>query len=322
MRLSSNSFLALGMGATFALTLVQGCADETEEDDATSSSSSGVPTTSSSGMMTTSSGMGGMTASSSSSSSSSSSAGGMAGAGGSGGMMASGGMGGMMASGGMGGMMASGGMGGMMAAGGMGGMGGMGGSGGAGMAPNGLLITEIMYNPDSNEDWEWIEVHNGTNLAINMAGWVLDDGNNNQLAQPNIAAGTVPAGGTAVLYNADVMTDWATGWPGVAVSIPVTNWESLNNGGDKVGLWDSYAMYSVANENVDHNLAVVTVDYDDAAMWPADDGLASIYLKALNLDPAMGASWELSINGTANAFISTAVGTNGGMDIASPGLLP
>ena len=88
-----------------------------------------------------------------------------------------------------------------------------------------LVISEIMYNPASAEDdWEWVEVYNAGSSEVDLTGFVIDD--INSLAHPgsNIAGGTVAAGGTAVLYNADdlsavdVEAAWGTGIPLVPVS--------------------------------------------------------------------------------------------------------
>lgn len=130
-----------------------------------------------------------------------------------------------------------------------------------------LVISEIMYNPASAEDdWEWVEVANTGSTAVSLSGWVLDDHNSDAHAEPNIPFGSVPAGGTAVLYNADDLDEgdvaeaWGTGVP----LVPVVGWSDhqLNNGGDTVSLWSTYASYAGDHQN--HANAVVTVAYDDS----------------------------------------------------------
>ena len=64
----------------------------------------------------------------------------------------------------------------------------------------GLVITEIMANPDAvrDSDGEWFEVHNpGGEGPVNLAGWTIQDGERDQ---HRIAAELiVPAGGYVVL---------------------------------------------------------------------------------------------------------------------------
>jgi hypothetical protein len=53
-----------------------------------------------------------------------------------------------------------------------------------------VIITEIMYNPSSNEtNWEWIEIYNPDVAAVDLAGWVVDDINGLAHTSANIASG-------------------------------------------------------------------------------------------------------------------------------------
>ena len=74
----------------------------------------------------------------------------------------------------------------------------------AGAADADPVVSEIMANPSSAEDdWEWLELHNPGSTDIDLAGWVVDDINGVAHGSANIAAGTIPAGGSAVLFNDD-----------------------------------------------------------------------------------------------------------------------
>ncbi|MCA9923957.1 MAG: lamin tail domain-containing protein, partial [Anaerolineales bacterium] len=189
-----------------------------------------------------------------------------------------------------------------------------------------LVISEIMYNPASAEDdWEWVEVYNAGGSTADLAGYVIDDINGTAHSSANIAAGTIAPGETAVLYNADDITaaDFAAAWGNGANLIAVTNWGAmgLNNGGDTVSLWDSFAAYS--GDHTTHANALVTVAFDDdGTVWPADDGAASIYLTNLAADANDGTNWALSTVGavtpTFTAYQSLAGGGNSGSDIGSP----
>jgi len=188
-----------------------------------------------------------------------------------------------------------------------------------------LVISEIMYDPNSAEnDWEWVEVYNPGATTLDLAGWVIDDGNNVTQSAANIAAGLVAAGDTAILYNADAIVDpadFTAAWGQVPALIAVTNWGamSLNNGGDTVALWSSFADYAGDEETFAN--AVDVVDYD-AAGFPDPVG-ASIYLTDLAADNAQGANWAASVAGDATpagpTVVSEAKGGNGGADTGSPG---
>ena len=193
--------------------------------------------------------------------------------------------------------------------------------------PASVLITEIMYNPASSEDaWEYVEVHNPGATPVDLSGWVMDDSNSNAHSAANIASGVIPAGQSAVLYNADDITDaeFTAAWGPNINLIAVTGWSklALNNGGDTVGLWSSFSDYS--GDHQTHANAHTTVAYDDSGAWPSDDGSASIYLTDLTADPADGANWALSAVGTPTPLgtgrQSTAAGGNSGNDIGSPGV--
>ncbi|MEO0362691.1 MAG: lamin tail domain-containing protein, partial [Pseudomonadota bacterium] len=156
--------------------------------------------------------------------------------------------------------------------------------------------------------------------AIDLAGWVLDDGNSVFHEAATIAAGSIAAGESAVLFNADDLTAeaFAAAWGGGLNLIAVADWSAntLNNGGDVIALWDSFEAYStdIAGEAIAFDEAVAVVAYDDGGDWPADDGDASIYLTDLAADPNDGANWALSTVGDATP---TGVGRDSVPDAAS-----
>ncbi len=211
---------------------------------------------------------------------------------------------------------ASGGMGGTAGSGTGGGAAGSGGSGGSGIGA--IVFSEIMYHPGRDEDdWEWVELYNGTSATIDLAGYVLDDNNTSVFSVANIAAGTIAPQQTAVLYNADDVSsgDFQGAWPSATNLVAVTGWNNLalNNSGDRLGLWESFADYE--GDHVIHANAVVGLEYDADGEWPLDDGSSSIYLLDLGSDPSQGASWALSQDGVDGAYAS-------GFDVGSPGSVP
>ena len=181
-----------------------------------------------------------------------------------------------------------------------------------------LVISEVMFNPASDEDdWEWVELFNAGNSAVDLSGFVLDDNNGTAVGSANIASGVIEAGATAVLYNTDDVsaTDFSAAWGAGINLIPVTDWSALqlNNGGDTVGLWDSFANYTGDNQTQAN--ALISVTYPNI-----DDGFGSVYLTDL-ADPS---SFALSTDGVAtpaggSAYTSRAAGGNSGSDIGSPG---
>ncbi|MCB1864211.1 MAG: ExeM/NucH family extracellular endonuclease [Chromatiales bacterium] len=195
-------------------------------------------------------------------------------------------------------------------------------------AAGNLIITEIMYNPASSEDnWEWIEIHNNGDMTVDLAGYVVDDNNGVAHLGANIASGSVAAGESAVLYNADDVSaaNFQAAW-GTVNLIAVTNWSamSLNNSGDTVGIWNSFANYS--GDSVTQANVIEQVVYGTTAPWPVDDGAGSIYLTGLAADNNNGANWALSTDGAStpvfDAYTAAAAGGNSGTDIGSPGLSP
>ncbi len=179
------------------------------------------------------------------------------------------------------------------------------------------IVSEVMFNPASAEDdWEWIELYNPGTDAIDLAGWVVDDINNTAVTAPNIAAGTIPAGGSAVLFNADDLTtsDFEAAWGAGANLVAVTSWSSmaLNNTGDTIGLWEDVASYT--GDQATHTNALVSVTYNGSI----DDGAASVHLS----DLADTGSWTLSADGGATpvgtGYTAAPAGGNSGADIGSP----
>ena len=182
-----------------------------------------------------------------------------------------------------------------------------------------LVFSEIMFNPASAEDnWEWVELFNAGANAVDLSGFVIDDGNGTAHPSANIASGLIGAGETAVLYNADDVSaaDFAAAWGQGINLVAVTNWSAmgLNNGGDTLGLWQSFADYTGDNEIQNNALISVTYPGD------IDDDAGSLYLT----DLADQNSFALSTDGVNTpaggaAYTSQAAGGNGGADVGSPG---
>lgn len=196
-----------------------------------------------------------------------------------------------------------------------------------------VKITEIMYDPQSSESngaWEWVELYNPTSAAVSLNGYVIDDGNGVYQTSSNIANATIPAGGAVVLYNStevsasDFQAAWGTGFTLVAVS--GWNLMSLNNSGDHVGVWSSYADFqsdTLADGSLAFAKCVSHVEYDDdGTIWVDNNGQSSIFLRHAGADVSVPANWLLSNTNDGISWQSTANGGNSGSDIGSPGAVP
>lgn len=180
------------------------------------------------------------------------------------------------------------------------------------------VISEVMFNPASAEDdWEWIELYNPGTDALDLAGWVVDDGNNTAVAAPNIAAGSVPAGGSAILFNVDDVTaaDFEAAWGTDINLVAVTGWSAmgLNNGGDTIGLWET-AEDHLGDQAAQAN-AVLSVTYDGAS----GNGTGSAHLTDLADQQSFAASTDGLATPVGVSYTATAEGGNSGVDVGSPG---
>jgi uncharacterized protein len=188
-----------------------------------------------------------------------------------------------------------------------------------------LVISEIMYDPASSEDdWEWIELYNLGNHTVDLAGFVLDDNNASAHTAANISAGSIASGGTAILFNADDVSEaeFRAAWGEGLHLVAVTGWSrhSLNNNGDTIGLWRSFASYS--GDHATHANALISVSFGNGGEWPRSNNSASIYLTDLSAGPSLGSNWALSVvdgqSPAGVAYRSAEAGGNSGNDVGSP----
>lgn len=186
--------------------------------------------------------------------------------------------------------------------------------------PPSIVISEIMYNPDSEESepgiGEWIEIVNTGSESTDIGRWRFSD-------EDAATWGEIPAGTTllpnqaAVLFDeefADAATfrsEWSVPTELIVIGIP---WGNLAN--------------SPSDENEilelkdDLGLPMDQVNFDDANGWPSDnpDG-ASIYLIDLLADNNVGSNWSRSSIGV-DAAVSAVGPTFSTSDVGSPGFVP
>ena len=182
-----------------------------------------------------------------------------------------------------------------------------------------IVITEIMYNPDSDETSpgvaEWVEIANSGNATVDLGGWKLDDEDNTDWSL--IPSGSILLPGqVAVLFDVDFTstTEFRNAWsvPDDTVLLGL-DWGSLAN---------SPSSTNEVLQLVDPDGTVMDeVNYDDSGAWPSDstDG-PSISLIDVHRDNNVGENWQRSA--LPSPFTVSAAGIFSNQDIGSPGYAP
>jgi len=188
-----------------------------------------------------------------------------------------------------------------------------------------VIITEIMYNPNSSETntkTQFIEIGNTTANSIDLGNWTIDD---EDADGPN----TIPTGTTIPAYGIVVLcggseADFRTAW-GTAIDANALIVSFLDDGQTMFNLSNSPSATSeiIQLKNASTTL-IDEVNFDDSSPWPSDNNASSIYL---NLTPSTmtsvnnddGANWSISVAGTDGAIQDGASGVWNGNDFGSPG---
>ncbi|MFI4861190.1 MAG: lamin tail domain-containing protein [Phycisphaerales bacterium JB063] len=204
-------------------------------------------------------------------------------------------------------------------------------------AAGGVLITEIMYNPDSHEggvgqnaepnQTEWLEIYNTGDEPIAIGGWYLQDEDGKTVGLPTDA--TIAPGEAVVLI------------PGTQTAEDFREaWETEDTQGFQVFALAGWAvgddpMSNLANGPSDTNEVLTLrnadgevvdeVNYDDEGPWPSDspDG-PSIALRPDQLHPEAndeGSAWARSEAGTRGAWQNKKTDDYNGTDTGSPGVV-
>ncbi|MEM9416379.1 MAG: lamin tail domain-containing protein [Planctomycetota bacterium] len=200
-----------------------------------------------------------------------------------------------------------------------------------------VVISEIMYNPDSSEggigadaepnQTEWLEIYNAGDEAVAIGGWYLQDEDGQTAGLPEsatIAPGEaivlIPGTQTADDFRAAWETDDAKGFQVFALAGWAVGDNPLSNLAN--GPSDTNEILTLRNaegETIDE------VNYDDENGWPTDspDG-ASIVLRPDMLDVESndeGSAWLRASANQHGARTNTQTDDYNGEDTGSPGVV-
>lgn len=189
-----------------------------------------------------------------------------------------------------------------------------------------IVITEVMYNPASDEkrgEPEWVEIMNVGTAPVVLDGWKLDDEDTRALDDWSSFSITLAPGAIAVLINGDAVTetDFRAAWddpsePANYAVVPVS-WGGISNNPSETN--------EVLRLLDGAGAVVCEVNLRNGDGWPrlSTGGGPSIYLTAPTApDVNDGSLWKASEAGVAGALVCRQVSVFTGRDIGSPGRVP
>lgn len=116
-------------------------------------------------------------------------------------------------------------------------------------APPAIRITELMYNPPSGQEYEFIEIYNAGSQPVDLNGWSFTG------VDYVFPPGSVLAPGSRIILAPnDSPSAWRTKYPGVTPFAYYAG--NLSNSGEQVALFD------------ETGAVVTSVTYDDGGQWP------------------------------------------------------
>ena len=202
---------------------------------------------------------------------------------------------------------------------------------GSGPVSGQVLISEIMYNPDSSEggigkddppnQTEWVELYNAGDEAVSLAGFYLQDEDGKTVALPD-SASIEPGEAVVLIPGTQSVGDFRKAWGKDFQVFKLKGWavgedplSNLANGPSSSN--EILTLRDAEGEVVDE------VNYDDEGDWPKDspDG-PSITLNPDALDPEKndsGKNWSRSETGKLGANNAKETDDYSSEDVGSPG---
>ena len=184
-----------------------------------------------------------------------------------------------------------------------------------------VIISEIMYNPNSSELapvlTEWVEIYNNGNTAVDITGWTLRDEDGTSTTV--LPTASIAPGEAVVLYSDNLTpSQWAAAW-GAGYQFFQVGIDDLNN------LSNSPSATNEILELIDDmGNTIDVVNFDDSGDWPVDNNASSIYVVPTALTGTLndsGLSWALSQVSVDGAFNPNATGEFSASDVGSPGFV-
>ncbi len=153
--------------------------------------------------------------------------------------------------------------------------------------PPRVKFTEIHYNPDGTQDFEFVEIYNAEATPVDLSGWSIPT-----LEYVFPPGSEAPASGFVIVARDPLR--FAAAHPELPDGVPVFGpyVGNLGNGGDQLRLRDNglYRGRQYHPESID------VVTFGDNAPWPnaADGDGRSLELRDLDLDNDYAESWQPS----------------------------
>jgi hypothetical protein len=154
-----------------------------------------------------------------------------------------------------------------------------------------IVLNEIMYNPISGDDDEFIELYNRGSGPVNVGQWRFEDGVNFTFP----AGTTIPAAGYLVV--AKNRTNLLARHPGLSSALVVGDYGGqLANGGERVALAMPEISLRTNGSVITTNIFYIVVNavtFRDGGRWGewSDGGGSSLELIDANADNQLAANW-------------------------------